>query len=317
LTEATYCLIIARVPADLVPRIREFNRFYTRVIGVLQPDLAGSSFGLTQARVLYEIAHGDGPTAAELSGRLALDAGHLSRILAGFVDAGLIERAPSEQDRRRRVLRMTDDGLAAFAELDARQTDAITAMTSGLDPRSGESMVRAMGTIQSVLGERRSPATVVLRAPAPGDLGWVIERHGALYADEYGWDATFEGLVARIVADFTDARSSGARVAAWIAESDGRRLGCVFCTETPDGDAALRLLLVEPSARGTGVGAALIDECLRFARHSGFTRITLWTNDVLTAARRLYQRAGFQLDKTEPHQSFGADLVGEYWSRGL
>ena len=305
------------MPSDLIPRIREFNRFYTRVIGVLQPDLAGSPFGLTEARVLYEIAQGDRPTAADLSGRLALDPGYLSRILAGFVDAGLVERTASEQDRRRRVLRLTDAGKAAFAELDVLQADAIAVLTAGIDPSSADRIVTAMDTIHAVLGEPRPSAAVVLRDPAPGDLGWVVERHGTLYAAEYGWDATFEGLVARIVADFVDARSAGARVAAWIAESEGRRLGCVFCTEGPDGHAVLRLLLVEPSARGRGVGAALIDECLRFARQAGYSRISLWTNDVLTSARRLYQWAGFTLDDTDPHHSFGADLVGEYWSRDL
>jgi GNAT superfamily N-acetyltransferase len=248
---------------------------------------------------------------------MGLDAGYLSRILAGFTDSGLIERHASDHDRRRQVITLTKAGQRAFAKLDALQSHAIASLTADLDEDGARQLCAAMGVIQRVLGDKPADAAVVLREPAPGDLGWVASRHGALYAAEYGWDATFEGLVARIVGDFAEARHRGDPVRAWIAESDGRRLGCVFCAHADDSTAVLRLLLVEPAARGTGLGSALVAECLRFARQSGHSRITLWTNDVLVNARRLYERAGFELDRTEPHRSFGKDLVGEYWSRDL
>jgi GNAT superfamily N-acetyltransferase len=232
----------------------------------------------------------------------------------------LAAREKSEADGRRQVVRLTEDGRRAFAELDRLQAGAIDTMLAPLNETQRQELVTSMGRIRGMLtGEARRGA-LVLRPPAPGDLGWVVERHGYRYSAEYGWDASFEALVARIVADFAE-RGDTKREAAWIAELDGERVGCVFCTAGEDpanpDTAQLRLLLVEPSARGTGVGTRLVDECLRFARRAGYRRITLWTNDVLLAARRIYERAGFRCDRREPHHSFGHDLVGEYWSRDV
>jgi DNA-binding MarR family transcriptional regulator/GNAT superfamily N-acetyltransferase len=303
--------------ATVVDDVRGFNRFYTRVLGLLRPDLAGSAFGLTEARVLFELAHGDDVAVSDLRRELGLDAGYLSRILSTFTAAGLVVRERSKTDGRRHVVRLSDDGQRAFAELDQKQASAIEALLAPLDDRQRAELVSAMGQIRRVLDRQPQRTGIVLRRPEPGDLGWVVERHGARYAAEYGWDMTFETMVARIVADFAE-RSDSRREAAWIAEVDGERVGCVFCTAADVVDTAqLRLLLVEPSARGHGVGTRLVDECLRFAKRSGYTRITLWTNDVLVAARRIYERAGFSCDRREPHHSFGHDLVGEYWSREL
>jgi len=297
--------------------VRGFNRFYTRVLGLLRPHLAGSSFGLSEARVLFELAHGDDVAVSDLRRELDLDAGYLSRILSGFTTAGLVAQEQSATDGRRRVVRLTTEGREAFAELDRLQTDAIDALLASLDGAQLSELIGAMGRIRRALGDAPPLGGLVLRPPAPGDLGWVIERHGARYAAEYGWDIRFEALVARIVADFAERRDT-AREAVWIAELDGERVGCVFCTAGDAADTAqLRLLLVEPSARGSGVGSRLVDECLRFAKRSGYPRITLWTNDVLVTARRIYERAGFRCDRREPHDNFGRDLVGEYWSRDL
>jgi DNA-binding MarR family transcriptional regulator/ribosomal protein S18 acetylase RimI-like enzyme len=306
--------------SSVVDDVRGFNRFYTRVLGLLRPDLAGSAFGLTEARVLFELAHSDDVAVSDLRSELDLDAGYLSRILSGFTASGLAAREKSAADGRRHVVRLTDEGRRAFDELDRLQAGAIDTLLAPLDDVQRTQLVGAMGRIRRMLSSGARQAGLVLRPPQPGDLGWVIERHGARYAAEYGWDATFEALVARIVAEFAE-RSDTRREAAWIAELDGERVGCVFCmaSNNPDAEhtAALRLLLVEPSARGAGVGSRLVDECLRFASRSGYRRITLWTNDVLVNARRIYERAGFGRDRREPHHSFGCDLVGEYWSRDL
>jgi DNA-binding MarR family transcriptional regulator/GNAT superfamily N-acetyltransferase len=302
---------------NVVDDVRGFNRFYTRVLGLLRPDLAGSAFGLTEARVLFELAHGDEVAVSDLRRELDLDAGYLSRILSGFTATGLVAREQSASDGRRQVVRLTTDGQRAFAELDQLQAGAIDTLLAPLDEAQRSELVAAMLQIRRVLDGQPPRAGLVLRAPEPGDLGWVIERHGARYAAEYHWDETFEALVARIVADFAE-RHDTKREAAWIAEMDGERVGCVLCTAADAADTAqLRLLLVEPSARSAGVGTRLVDECLRFAKRSGYSRIMLWTNDVLHAARRIYERAGFVCDRREPHYSFGHDLVGEYWSRDL
>ena len=303
--------------SGVVDDVRGFNRFYTRVLGLLRPDLAGSMFGLTEARVLFELAHRDGVAVADLRHELDLDAGYLSRILSHFGAAGLISREQSAIDGRRQVARLTAAGQQAFAELDELQTTTVDGLLAPLGDSERSQLVRAMGEIRRVLADEPPPVGIVLRAPLPGDLGWVVERHGARYAAEYDWDVSFEALVARIVADFAE-RYDPKREAAWIAERAGERVGCVFCTDADTADTAqLRLLLVEPSARGTGVGTRLVDECLGFAKRSGYQSITLWTNDVLVAARRIYERAGFQLERREPHHSFGHDLIGEYWSRDL
>ena len=302
---------------DVVDDVRGFNRFYTRVLGLLRPELAGSAFGLTEARVLFEVAHRDDLAVSDLRRDLDLDAGYLSRILSGFTASGLVAREKSAADGRRQVVRLTAEGRQAFDELDRLQAAAIDTLLARLDDGQRNQLVGAMGQIRRMLGSETPWTGIVLRPPQPGDLGWVVERHGARYAAEYGWDATFEALVARVVADFAERRDTQ-REAGWIAELDGDRVGCVFCTAADADDTAqLRLLLVDPSARGAGVGTRLVDECLRFARRSGYRRITLWTNDVLVAARRIYERAGFRCDRREPHHSFGHDLVGEYWSRDL
>jgi DNA-binding MarR family transcriptional regulator/GNAT superfamily N-acetyltransferase len=302
---------------DVVDDVRGFNRFYTRLLGLLRPHLAGSAFGLTEARVLFELAHRDEVAVSDLRRDLDLDPGYLSRILSGFTASGLVAREKSAADGRRQSVRLTDDGRRAFEELDQLQAGAIATMLAPLDEGQRAELVTSMGRIRRTLGDEPRRQGLVLRPPAPGDLGWVVERHGYRYAAEYGWDTTFEALVARIVADFAE-RKDSKREAAWIAELDGERVGCVFCTASDAPDTAqLRLLIVEPSARGAGVGTRLVDECLRFARRAGDRRITLWTNDVLVNARRIYERAGFRCDRREPHRSFGRDLVGEYWSRDL
>ena len=300
-----------------VNEVRGFNRFYTRVLGLLRPQLAGSAFSLTEARVLYELAHSDQMAVTDLRRALDLDAGYLSRILSRFIADQLVDREPSATDGRRQMVRLTPAGQAAFTELDTLQADAIDRLVAPLDDDQRLQLVTAMGRIRRVLDDQHATSGLVLRSPGPGDLGWVVERHGARYAAEYGWGVDFEALAARIVADFGERRDA-MNEAAWIAELDGERVGCVICTpsDTP-GTAQLRLLLVEPQARGAGVGTRLVDECLRFAGRSGYGRIMLWTNDVLVAARRIYQRAGFQLDRREPHTKFGSGLVGEYWSRDL
>ncbi|MDT5282745.1 MAG: hypothetical protein QOJ20_3940 [Mycobacterium sp.] len=302
---------------SMVDDVRGFNRFYTRVLGLLRPDLAGSAFGLTEARVLFELAHRDDVGVSELRRDLDLDAGYLSRILSGFTASGLAVREKSAADGRRQVVRLTDDGRRAFDELDRLQAGAIDTLLAPLDDGQRIQLVGAMGQIRRTLSREARRTGIVLRPPQPGDLGWVVERHGARYAAEYGWDATFEALVARIVAEFAERRDTQ-REAAWIAELDGERVGCVFCTAADaEHTAQLRLLLVEPSARGSGVGTRLVDECVRFAKRAGYRRMTLWTNDVLVAARRIYERAAFRCDRRESHHSFGHDLVGEYWSRDL
>jgi DNA-binding MarR family transcriptional regulator/GNAT superfamily N-acetyltransferase len=302
---------------EIVDDVREFNRFYTRVVGLLRPDLAGSNFGLTEARVLFELAHSNGLTASDLRRELGLDAGYLSRILAAFSSAGLVVRERFKDDGRFRLIALTDAGRRAFADLDRLQAEAIEALLAPLDEPQRQELVTSLARVRRVLGGPRQQPSVIIRPPRPGDLGWVVERHGACYAAEYGWDVTFESLVARVVAGFAERRDAQ-REAGWIAERDGSRIGCVFCTSTDRSDTAqLRLLLVEPGARGLGLGTQLVEECLRFAKQAGYSRITLWTNDVLLDARRIYERAGFQCDRREAHRSFGQDLIGEYWSRNL
>jgi DNA-binding MarR family transcriptional regulator/N-acetylglutamate synthase-like GNAT family acetyltransferase len=305
-----------------IARVRAFNRFYTRVIGVLDERHVGSPYSLTEARVLYEMARGGLADAAgacevvELRRRLNLDAGYLSRVLTRFEDAGMVGRTRSSVDGRRQAVTLTETGRATFAELEQQASDAIEALVGELGEDARRRLVGAMAAIREILEPTTERRTVVLRPPEPGDLGWVIERNAAIYAHEYGWDASYETLVARIVTDYAE-RHDARREAAWIAEVGGDRVGCVFCVAADATTAKLRLLLVEPDARGLGVGGRLVDECLRFARRAGYTRITLWTNDVLRSARRIYQRAGFELVDSAPHYSFGHDLVGQTWERAL
>jgi DNA-binding MarR family transcriptional regulator/N-acetylglutamate synthase-like GNAT family acetyltransferase len=293
--------------------VRHFNRFWTRQIGVLREGYLESPFSLTEVRVLYELAHREETTAGELGEELGLDAGYLSRILSGFQKHGLIRKRPSEADGRRRLLRLTERGREAFAPLEARSRSEIGAMLGGMSIAGQERLVEAMRAIERLLSFRPDPAVpYLLRPPQPSDMGWVVHRHGVLYAREYGWDERFEALVAGIVAKFI--QQYDPRVErCWIAERDGEVVGCVFLVRESEEVAKLRLLLVEPEARGLGIGSRLVEECIRFARQAGYLKITLWTNDVLNSARRIYEAMGFQLVHEKPHRSFGHDLVGQTW----
>jgi DNA-binding MarR family transcriptional regulator/GNAT superfamily N-acetyltransferase len=296
-----------------VGEVRHFNRFWTRQIGVLREGYLESPFSLTEVRVLYELAHREETTASELGEELGLDAGYLSRILRGFEKHGLIHKRPSEADGRRRLLRLTERGREAFAPLDARSRGEIGAMLGGMSITGQERLVGAMRTIERLLSARpESVVPYLLRPHQPGDMGWVVHRHGVLYAREYGWDERFEALVAEIVAKFIQ-RYDPRLERCWIAEIDGEIVGCVFLVRESEEIAKLRLLLVEPEARGLGIGSRLVEECIRFARQAGYLKITLWTNDVLNSARRIYEGMGFQLVHEKPHDSFGHDLVGQTW----
>jgi DNA-binding MarR family transcriptional regulator/N-acetylglutamate synthase-like GNAT family acetyltransferase len=300
-----------------VGEIRHFNRFWTRQIGVLREGYLESPFSLTEARVLYELAHREETTAGELGEELGLDAGYLSRILGGFEKDGLVHRRPSEADGRRRLLRLTERGREAFAPLDARSRGEIGAMLGGMSEANQERLVGAMRTIEGLLGVRPEPVVpYLLRPHGPGDMGWVVHRHGVLYTREYGWDEHFEALVAEIVAKFIK-QYDPKEERCWIAEREGEIVGCVFLVRESEEIAKLRLLLVEPEARGLGIGSRLVEECIRFARKAGYQKITLWTNDVLDSARRIYEGMGFQLVHEEPHHSFGHDLVGQTWQLTL
>jgi DNA-binding MarR family transcriptional regulator/GNAT superfamily N-acetyltransferase len=302
--------------AERVAAVRAFNRFYTNRIGVLREGLLRTPHSLAEARVLFELGQRESTEVADLRRELDMDAGQLSRLLARLESGGLVSRERSGGDGRRRRIRLTEAGAAAFAQLDARSAAENRALLERLPEPAQERLVAAMDTVRQVLGRAAEPGEVRLRPPGPGELGWIVERHGALYAREYGWDAGFESLVARIVADFAE-RHDPAREAAWIAELDGRPAGCVLCVRKDDRSAQLRLLLVEPWARGHGIGARLVEETIRFARAAGYAEMVLWTNDVLHAARRLYERAGFELVAQGPHHSFGHDLVEQTWSRRL
>ena len=295
-----------------VAAVREFNRFYTGVIGLLREGLLGTPYSLTEARVLFELARDDAVELADLRRWLDIDAGYLSRLLARFEADGMVSRTRSPADGRRQVIGLTGPGRAVQADLDARSGAQIRALLAALTPDGRQRLAGAMASIREIIGPAPAPAAFVLRPPVPGDLGWVVQRHGALYAAEYGWDASFEALVARIVADYA-ARGDHRREAAWIAELGGEPAGCVFCMRQTGTTAQLRLLLVEPRARGLGMGGRLVAECVSFARRAGYREMVLWTNDVLDAARRIYQRAGFRLAGSEPHHSFGHDLVGQDW----
>ncbi len=300
-----------------VEAVRRFNRFYARQIGVLNKGLLESPFSLSEARVIYELAHRETATATDLGNDLGLDAGYLSRILSRFRERGLVDRQPSGADGRRNVIRLTEQGRDAFSMLNARSMNQIEAMLGRLSTPEQNRLVGATRTIEELLGARPAPkAPYLLRPHRPGDMGWVVYRHGVLYAEEYGWDEQFEALVAGIAAEFIrhfDPR----RERCWIAERDGENVGSVFLVKKSDTEAKLRLLLVEPKARGLGIGTRLVDECVRFARQAGYAKIALWTNSVLLAARSIYRRAGFRLVLEEPHHSFGHDLVGETWELDL
>lgn len=300
-----------------VAAVRRFNRFYTQRMGVLHEGHLSSPYSLSEVRVLYELAHREKPTASELGRELGLDAGYLSRMLRGFEKRGFLARKPSEHDGRQSLLSLTRKGQEAFAALNTRSSEEVGAMLSGLTAEDQRRLVEAMRTLQALLGggpTEKSP--VILRSHQPGDMGWVLHRHGVLYAREYGWGEPFEALVADVVAKFFQ-RHDPKRERCWIAEKDGENLGSVFLVQQSKTVAKLRLLLVEPKARGLGVGRSLVSECIRFARQAGYKKVTLWTNSLLHAARHLYEEAGFVLVHEEPHPAFGKGSMGQNWDLKL
>jgi DNA-binding MarR family transcriptional regulator/GNAT superfamily N-acetyltransferase len=310
-----------RKAENRIATVRGFNRFYTRQIGVLRKTFLDSPYSLGEARVLYEIASGHSHTASEIGRALDLDAGYLSRLLRNFEKRGLVERKTSSRDARQSHLTLSRRGRDVYAPLEARSQRDTGVMLEKLKPADQTRLIAAMTTIETLLGgtpEPRVPVSrdYVLRTPAPGDFGWVVKRHAELYAQEYRWTEPFEGVCAQIVADFVN-KFDAERERCWIAEMDGENAGCVFLAKESETVARLRLLLVEPKARGLGLGARLTDECVRFARHAGYTKITLWTHSVLTAARHIYQKAGFTLTRSEKRTSFGQPVVSEDWDMEL
>ena len=306
------------LPADpRVDVVRRFNRFYTRRIGVLRAGLLDSPFSLAEARLLYELAHRERPTAAELARDLGLDAGYLSRMLRGLERRHLIARERSKSDGRQSLLGLTAGGKRTFGILNTRSAAEVRAMLGKLPDAGQRRLVEAMRDVERLLGAAPEPGVpYLLRPHRPGDMGWVVHRHGALYAQEYGWDERFEALVATIVAKFIE-NFDPKRERCWIAERDSEIVGSVFLVSKSRTVAQLRLLYVEPSARGLGIGRRLVDECERFAREKGYRKIVLWTNSILHAARHIYEGAGYRLVAEEPHHSFGHRLVGQTWELKL
>ena len=300
-----------------VQRVRSFNRFYTRQIGLLNEGVYNSPFSLTEVRVLYELAYRTQPTAAELGKDLALDAGYLSRILTRFQKQGLIGKKPSPADARQNLLHLTARGRKVFRPLDSRSGEEVAALLGQLAEADQKRLSHAMHEIEYLLG---SPAagqgSYVLRNHQPGDMGWIVHRHGVLYWQEYGWDERFEALVAEIAAKFVQ-NFDPRRERCWVAERDHEPVGSVMLVKESEDVARLRLLLVEPKARGIGIGARLVDECVNFARRAGYKKITLWTQSVLTGARHIYQKTGFEVVHEERHCEFGYDLVSETWEMKL
>ncbi len=302
---------------EQIAAIRGFNRFYTRQIGLLDESLLKSPFSLTEGRVLFELARRDRLTASTLCRDLGLDAGYLSRLLKKFETRGLIARAPSEHDARQTMLSLTAAGRDAFAPLDADAHDEIAALLASMTADERDRLVKAMRRVQSLLDDGPDRAVpFILRPHAPGDIGWIIHRHGVLYAEEYGWDENLEALAAEIAAAFVKSFDPK-RERCWIAERDGEIVGSVFIVREDDETAKLRLLYVERAARGLGIGRRLVDEAIRFARAKGYRTLTLWTNDVLVSARRIYEAAGFQLVAEDPQHAFGKDVVSQTWSLAL
>jgi DNA-binding MarR family transcriptional regulator/GNAT superfamily N-acetyltransferase len=312
-----------RRPDDRIAAVRSFNRFYTRQIGVLRKNFLDSPYSLAEARVLYEIASRRSPTASDVARALDLDAGYLSRLLRQFERRGLIQRKTSPRDARQSHLSLTPRGRHAYAPLERRSQRDTATMIERLPATAQSRLIAAMQTIHSLLdGDGAAPppqsagATYTLRAPMPGDFGWIVRRHAELYAREYGWTEPFEGLCAQIVADFANGYDAK-RERCWIAEMDSEPVGCIFLVKDSARVARVRLLLVDPKARGLRLGARLVDECVRFARRAGYKKITLWTHSVLAAARHIYQKAGFRLTGTEQHNSWGRPVTSEFWDLDL
>jgi DNA-binding MarR family transcriptional regulator/GNAT superfamily N-acetyltransferase len=302
--------------------VRRFNRFYTRQIGVLRKTFLDSPYSLAEARVLYEIASRRAPTASDIARALDLDAGYLSRLLQKFERRGLIQRTASRRDARQSHLSLSPRGRRAYAPLERRSQRDAAKMLKRLPPAERSRLIAAMHTIQGLLDNDPPPPRpaeskgYILRAPVPGDFGWIVRRHAEIYAQEYGWTEPFEGLCAQIVADFANDYDPK-RERCWIAEIDGDPAGCVFLVKDSEKVARVRLLLVDPKARGLGLGARLVDECVRFARRAGYKKITLWTHSILTAARHVYQKAGFRLTGTERHKSWGRPVTSEFYDLEL
>jgi DNA-binding MarR family transcriptional regulator/N-acetylglutamate synthase-like GNAT family acetyltransferase len=302
---------------ERIQALRRFNRFYTRRIGILEEGVLQSPFSLTEVRVLYELAHREQPTAGAVADDLGLDPGYLSRILTGFQRRGLIRKRPSGADGRQNLLELTKQGRKAFAPLDARAGEQSGALLCSLAEDQQQRLIAATQTIERLLGGRsETDVPYLLRPHQPGDMGWVVHRHGVLYSQEYGYDERFEALVAEIVAQFIQ-NFDPKRERCWIAERDGEIVGSVFLVKKSAKIAKLRLLLVEPSARGLGIGRRLVEECIQFARRTGYGKVVLWTNEGLHAARHIYETVGFQLVHEEPHDLFGDGLVGQIWELKL
>jgi DNA-binding MarR family transcriptional regulator/GNAT superfamily N-acetyltransferase len=299
-----------------VAELRAFNRFWTGVIRVLNDGLLETPYTLTEARVIYELAQSEALDQLMLRRRLDLDPGYLSRIIGRFKTDELVQTEASAEDGRRQTVSLTGRGRAVFALLDRRSAEENGSLLARFSERDQDRLIGAMATIRQIVEPAEAPPPFALRAPLAGDYGWVVQRHGTVYAAEFGWDETFEALVARIVADYIENRDPD-REHAWIAELHGEPVGCVFCVSEDEQTAKLRILLVDPNARGLGIGGELVDAAVRFAREVGYRRLVLWTNDVLTSSRRLYEAAGFRLVHEEPHTSFGHDLVGQNWQLDL
>ena len=297
--------------AQTVAAVRRFNRFYTRAIGVLDQAFLGGPYTLAESRVLHDIGEG-ATTAGEVAAALHLDPAYLSRMIARLQGDGLVARARSDRDRRSVVLSLTEEGRAHLAGLNARQVARVEAMLGGLSPAGQARLSSALGAVQALLEPGAAETPVVLRPPRPGDMGWVVERHATLYGREYGWSGRIEAVTARIVADFLE-QADPARARCWIADRGGERLGSVFLVDDGDGVGRIRLLLLEPAARGLGLGRRLVDECVAFARSAGYREVVLWTHAVLIAARHIYAQAGFRLEKTWTHEEFGSPQVSETW----
>ncbi len=305
--------MLAQTSEERISAVRHFNRFFTRQIGVLREGLLHSPYSLTEARILFELAHRNHVTASDLCRELGLDAGYLSRILAQLEQQRLIEKVRSDSDGRQRLLLLTEEGKNAFAVLDRRSRDEVSEMLHDLSEEKQQRLLQAMQTIEDIFDQGlKFSEPFFLRFHEPGDMGWVAHRHGVLYAHEYGWDEHFEALVAQIVADFIN-NYNPARERCWIAEMNGEIIGSVFVVQSSETVAKLRLLLVEPKARGLGLGTRLVEECVRFARRKDYQKLILWTNSILVEARHIYQKVGFTLVAQEAHHSFGHDLVGETW----
>lgn len=299
-----------------ISAFRRFNRFYTRRIGALNRGFLDSEFSLTEARVLYELAHHGRTSAAQLVAGLGIDAGYLSRMLQGFQRRRLVQRRRSETDGRARVIELTGRGRARFDRLDVRQRADVQRVLGPLAPAARRDVLDKLGAVEQALGETPGPGEIQLRRHRPGDVGWITHRQARLYFEEYGWNEEYEALIARIMADFL-VKHDPERERAWIAERDGEILGSIFCVKKSRAVARLRLLYVEPAARGTGLGTRLVRACMAFAREAGYSRMTLWTNSVLTAARRIYEREGFVQVAEERHRHFGKSLTGQTWEVDL